>query len=230
MTDQLALGFGPLDEFNPDGFIASPCNADARAALEAWQQWPGHVLMLVGPAGSGKSHLASIWRDRHGAVTIDARRIRAALDDVTGDAPVLVENVDRGVDEDGLFHLINRAAQGELPGLLLTARRHPAGWTVDTPDLRSRLTSMTVTELTEPDDALLRQVLQKLFRDRQSPVTPGLIDYLLPRMERSVDSARRLVATLDLVALGRGTPVTRNVVRHVLQEMAEADDSDSLDE
>lgn len=224
MSEQLALGFGPRDEFNAEGFVASPSNADARAALKAWQGWPGHAMTLVGPAGTGKTHLATIWRNAHGATSIDARRIGDALDDIEGGCPVLVENADRGLDEAGLFHLINRAGQDAIPGLLLTARRHPAGWDIETPDLISRLAAMPVVELSEPDDALLRQVMVKLFRDRQSPVTPGLIDYLLPRMERSVDSARRLVATLDLVALGRKTPVTRAVVRQVLQDMPDPDD------
>lgn len=230
MSEQLALGFGPRDEFNAAGFVASPCNADARAALENWQAWPGHALALIGPAGSGKTHLARIWQDRTGAVLIDSRRIGEVLDALDTETPVVVENADRAMDEDGLFHLINRAGQDTLPGLLLTGRAAPASWTVNTPDLRSRLAAMPVAELTEPDDALLRQVLQKLFRDRQSPVTPGLIDYLLPRMERSIDSARRLVATLDLVALGRRTPVTRAVVRQVLKDLSETGESDSLDE
>lgn len=227
MNDQLALGFGPRDEFNADGFIASESNNDARSAMKAWHGWPGHVMALVGAAGTGKTHLASIWRDRTGAATIDARRISEALDGLAGDRPVLVENVDRGMDEPGLFHLINRAGQDAIPGLLLTARSAPSRWTVTTPDLTSRLAALPVVELGEPDDVLLRQVLDKLFRDRQSPVTPGLIDYLLPRMERSVDSARRLVATLDLVALGRKTPVTRTVVRQVLQELEDPESGES---
>ena len=147
MSEQLALGFGPRDEFNAAGFVASPCNADARAALENWQAWPGHALALIGPAGSGKTHLARIWQDRTGAVLIDARRIGETLDALSPDAPVVVENADRGVDEDGLFHLINRAGQDTLPGLLLTGRTAPASWPVNTPDLRSRLAAMPVADI-----------------------------------------------------------------------------------
>lgn len=227
MNEQLALGFGPREDFTADGFIASPCNADARAAIDAWQGWPGQVMALVGAPGTGKTHLAAIWRERTGAAMLDARRLGEALESLAAGTPVLVENPDRGVDEDGLFHLINRAGQGNIPGVLLTARRPPAVWEVSVPDLRSRLAAMPMVELREPDDDLLRRVLQKLFRDRQSPVTPGLIDYLLPRMERSVDSARRLVATLDLVALGRRTPVTRAVVRQVLSDLAGPEDDEA---
>ena len=128
MNEQLALGFGPREDFTADGFIASPCNADARAAIDAWQGWPGQVMALVGAPGTGKTHLAAIWRERTGAAMLDARRLGEALESLASGTPVLVENPDRGVDEHGLFHLINRAGQGSIPGVLLTARRPPAAW------------------------------------------------------------------------------------------------------
>lgn len=221
MSEQLALGLPPRDDFSAARFVNGAANAAARAALARWRDWPGGAMALVGPAASGKSHLAAMWREETGGRTISALSIVDAVAGLPSDRPVLVEDADRGFDEDGLFHLLNRANQGRTAGVLLTARTPPARWRVTIPDLVSRFAALPVTELLEPDDDLLRRVLEKLFRDHQSPVADGLIDYLLPRMERSVEAARRLVAELDRVAMARRTPVNRGVARRVLGEWDE---------
>lgn len=218
MSEQLALGLPPRDDFSAARFVNGDANAAARAALARWRDWPGGALALVGPPGSGKSHLAAMWREESGARVASARSISDAAASMPEGRAILIEDADRGYDEAGLFHLLNRASQGKVAGILLTARTSPSRWTVTIPDLASRLAALPVAELLEPDDDLLRRVLEKLFRDHQSPVAEGMIGYLLPRMERSVDAARRLVAELDQVALARRTPVNRGVARRVLGE------------
>lgn len=218
MSEQLALGLPPRDDFSAARFVNGDANAAGRAALARWRDWPGGALVLAGPPGSGKSHLAAIWREECGARLVAAKSIGDATASLPEGRAILIEDADRGYDEDGLFHLLNRANQGKVAGLLLTARTSPARWPVTLPDLASRLAALPVAELLEPDDDLLRRVLEKLFRDHQSPVAEGMIDYLLPRMERSVDAARRLVAELDQVAMARRTPVNRGVARRVLGE------------
>ncbi len=167
-----------------------------------------------------------MWREESGARSVNATQIDATLGVLETPGPVLIEDVDRGLDEDGLFHLLNRATGESVSGILLTARTAPTRWTTSIPDLQSRLRAMSVAELHEPDDDLLRRVLEKLFRDQQSPIADGMIAYLLPRMERSVDGARRLVAELDKVAMARRTPVNRGVARRVLETWDETNESE----
>lgn len=216
METQLVLDLPHREDFSAARFIAGDSNAEARAALARWRDWPKGALALVGPPGTGKSHLGAMWREETGAAAPGRARLPAFLDAAPSGRPVLVEDADQGVDEMALFHLLNRAATGACPAVLLTAQTAPGRWPVATPDLASRLKALAVAELREPDDAMLRRLLEKLFRDRQAPVTDGLIDYLLPRMERSVAAARRLVEALDRSALARRTPVTRAVARSVL--------------
>lgn len=130
--------------------------------------------------------------------------------------PVAVEDADVSADRAALFHLMNRAQREAIPALLLTAREAPARWQTDIPDLQSRLKAVSTAELQEPDDALLAKLLKKLFADRQSPLVDGLIEYLLPRMERSVEGARRLVEALDREALARRSLINRGIARRVL--------------
>src|SRR5690606_27113446 len=151
--------------------------------VDNWPDWPSPVVVLAGPTGSGKTHLAAIWRERADALQIDARRIgdSAAL---AGFRPVLIDDVDAAaIDQAALFHLIN-AVRGAGSHLLLTARRFPGAWSVTLPDLASRLKAAATVEIHEPDDLLLAGVITKLFADRQIEVEPHVVQYLARRIER----------------------------------------------
>jgi chromosomal replication initiation ATPase DnaA len=172
---------------------------------------------LVGPAGSGKSHLARAWAERVGAVILIAGEddSLAGLEPLQS-RPVVIENADRGAPDDTLFHLINRAGI-EAGGLLLTARAPPSAWSATLPDLRSRLNALTVAELPAPDDIVLEGVLRKFFRERNVRPTDDLIPYLLRRIERSAPYARDLVERLDDLSDAEGKPVSRSLARQLLE-------------
>jgi chromosomal replication initiation ATPase DnaA len=162
MARQLRLNLRRPPSYARDEFVLGASNAEAAAAVSAWPRWHGGCLALVGPAGGGKTHLARAWAAEAGAATLD----RTALDiAVVQGRPVLVEDVDRGIDDEGLFHLINLASR---PGgsLLLTARTVPAAWPAALPDLRSRLNALPVALIEEPDDQVLEGVLRKFFSER----------------------------------------------------------------
>jgi chromosomal replication initiation ATPase DnaA len=215
---QLALDLPVRPALGREAFFVSPANANALAAIDAWTTWPGRRHLLVGPAGSGKTHLAHVWAALSGA------RIVAARDIGTDDVPALaaapavtVEDIDREADEAALFHLLNLTLTEGTP-LLLTATVHPNERPPALPDLASRLAAMPVARLEPPDDALLQAVLVKLFEDRQITVSPDVISYLLARIERSLDAARRTVSALDAAALAERRPVTRQLARSILDK------------
>lgn len=227
MARQLRLELRRPVCFRREDFILSPSNAAAVQAIDAWPHWHAGCLALVGPPGSGKSHLARVWAETVGAAVLVARR-DTPLDHPPSDEsrPVLIENADQGVDDDALFHLINRAGAPGC-GLLLTARTPPTTWPATLPDLRSRLNGLTVALLPEPDDEVLEGVLRKLFRERNIRPSDELISYLLKRIERSAPVARRIVARLDELADAEQKPVGRALARQILDD--ETDDPDLFD-
>jgi len=203
--------------FRAQDFIASGANAVALAALAAWPHWHGGCLALVGPAGSGKSHLAHTWAARVGAQVLTAA---AAVDlRALEGGPVVLEDADRGAHDEDLFHLINMAAV-EGGGLLLTARTPPSVWPAALPDLRSRLNAMRVAELAEPDDAILGAVFEKFFRERNIKPADDLIPYLLNRIERSVPRALEIVTRLDEASDADGRAVSKALARQILDSEA----------
>ena len=217
---QLALDLVLEPDYRAESFAVSEANAAALALVNRWPRWRQGHLLLVGPPGSGKTHIAHMWTTRTQPMRLEPLRLGEGLAQVGRGASVLLEDCDRGVDEQALFHLLNRAAGDSGVTVLMTAAKPPLDWPVSLPDLQSRLKATETAVLHEPDDALLRQVMEKLFRDRRTPLSPGVLEYLLPRMDRSVDYARRLVAWLDREALARKGPVTRTLAREGLTALS----------
>jgi len=219
---QLPLDLRHEPSFAREDFLSAPANTDALRAIEAWPDWPGRMLLLIGPAGSGKSHLGAIWARRAEAAIVEAEAlIDARPADLARAKAILIENADRlGAAEANLFHLINLARESEA-SLLLTARSAPDDWGLKMPDLHSRLRLAPVVALDEPDEPLARAVLFKLFSDRQLAVDPAVIAYIALRIERSLGAARAIVEALDREALARGKAVTRTMAALVLKDAGE---------
>jgi len=226
MTPQLALDLPAREDFSAESLILGPSNAEALAALGRWPDWPRNVMALIGPEGSGKSHLGTVWAVRCEAAVIPAAALADQLPGLERGRCALVEDVDRGVDEDALFHALNRAAGADIPALLLTARKPPVLWPASLPDLVSRLRALPHADLHEADDELLTRLIEKQLQDRGAPIRPGVIEYLLPRMERSVAAVRRLVEQMDKLALVKKTPITRAIAREVLESWQHSGDAE----
>jgi len=220
MTRQLRLKFRRQVSYARADFVPGPSNAQALAAIDAWPGWHGGCLALVGPEGSGKTHLARIWAERAGAVVLDRKNLHPA--EAVG-RPALVEDVDQGIDPEALFHLINMAGH-EGGGLLLTARTPPVAWAADLPDLRSRLNAMPVALIEEPDDVVLEGVLRKFFKERSIRPPKEVFPYLLRRMERSIPAAWDIVKRLDEAADDAQRPISRALAREIFEG-----DTDNLD-
>lgn len=218
---QLTFDLGHRAALARDDFFVAPCNAVAVAWVDRWPDWPNQGLALWGPASCGKSHLAAVWRHRSDGVPATLADL-LAVDPPTllGTANhVLIENIDATLPdaaaERQLLHLYNVVAE-RRGTLLLTARQPPARWPVDLADLGSRLNALAAVTVEQPDDDLLAAVLVKLFADRQLSVDPGVIEYALPRIERSFAGARTLVETLDSAALATHRRIAPALIREVL--------------
>lgn len=217
---QLALALDHDESYARDDFLPGPGNAAALTLIESWPDWPANAVALIGPEGSGKSHLASIWANASGARTMSGRALGESdlLASLATGALVVEETV--AADERSLFHLINLAREEES-FLLFTARTAPTSWSIAIPDLASRLRALPVVTLQAPDDAMLRGVIIKVAADRQLSLDDSVVRYLLSHVERSFAAARAAVITLDNEALRQGRPASRALAAELFRDSAE---------
>ncbi|SIN80890.1 DnaA ATPase domain-containing protein [Vannielia litorea] len=216
MPRQIPIDLPVIEATGRDAFFVSSANAEAVALVDDSTNWPGGRLLLTGPEGAGKSHLAAIWAADTGATALGAAALSGLAPPAPG-AALLVEDVHALMGsrarEEPLFHLLNRATEAGAR-LLLTAREPLPAPAL--PDLATRLSATPRARLGEPDDALLTALLVKLFDDRQLAPTPKLLAYLLTHMERSAAAARATVAALDRHQLATGHKLSRKLAREVL--------------
>lgn len=224
MARQLVLDLPFRAAMGRADFFVSEANAAAVAGIDRWRDWPGGKMLLVGPEGAGKTHLAHVFAEAAGARPLAAADLVGCDPAHLAQAPALaVEDADRiagdAAAEEALFHLHNAAADAGTP-LLITARAPARRWGLSLPDLQSRMEQAGTLTLAAPDDALLTAVLLKLAADRQLALTPALIGYILPRIDRSLAFAQRFVAALDAEALSHKRRPGIRHVRAVLGRLA----------
>lgn len=217
---QLVLELPHRQALGRDDFLVTGSNSAAVALIDHWPDWPAHAAMIIGPPGSGKSHLVEVWRQRSKAARVQAIDVKVeTAPEILLSGAAAIEDVAPPLNERGLFHLLNLAKQQDS-SILLTAETRPEHWKIALPDLLSRLKAIPVLEILPPDDALLRGVLVKLFFDRQIAAAESTISFMLARMPRSLGAARLLVAEIDRRALEERAEVTRPFVAKVMSDFS----------
>jgi chromosomal replication initiation ATPase DnaA len=215
---QLALDLGHRPALQRDDFLVTAANASAAGWLDRWPNWPSAGLVLFGPEGSGKSHLAAIWRQRSGAVGVAAKGLRDELvPDLAGASALLFDPISfPSADERACLHLLNLVHERK-GHVLFVSREPPSRWPIVLPDLKSRLRALPAVGVGPPDETLLASLLVKWFGERQLAVDDGVVVYLAARVERSFAVARSLVDALDRAALAGHRRITVPLARDILQ-------------
>lgn len=225
MSTQLTFDLPHRPAMERDDFFVSPANAAAVNGVENWRKWPRAKVILVGPEGAGKSHLAHVWAAMTQADVVPAHEIAARAEALSEAAALAVEDADRMAGdaalEEALFHLHNALGNREAP-LLITARTPPSAWGLHLPDLASRMAQAGLLQLPPPDDALLLAVMAKLAHDRSLAVSGTALNYALSRIERSFATAARFIDALDHAAITEQRSPNRDLARAVLSRLDEA--------
>lgn len=215
---QIPLELDHATSFALEDFIVSASNQLAFDTIKSWPDWAYHVAALIGPEASGKSHLALSWAGMSGASIHKGAEIGSIVMD-NKLKNLVIEDIDPDtLDEQALFHLINWSKEHQK-FVLLTSRSEPNRWNVKLPDLKSRLSLIQISNIEEPDDQLLMVLLAKMFSDRQLTVNLSVINYIIPRMERSFSTARELVTAMDAKALSHQKGITQKIAKECLEDM-----------
>ena len=227
MNEQLVLGLSLKEALEKEDFFISSSNLDAVTQLGNTDKWPSGVLLLVGPKGSGKTHLSAVWSQEHKAKIVKLEAITPEMEKGIGHDVVCIEDIDtiekvekqkKPKLEEGIFHLINSIG-GRGGKLLMSSRKMPNALSIGLKDLVSRLQSFGNTIIKEPDDSLVMALLLKYFNDRQIFIKHSNLDYIASRVNRTYSSIYQFVNYIDHKSLVLNTKVTRPFIDAALRQM-----------
>ena len=193
---QLPLDLSPLQKFSFENYVGGSANRKIIKFLRSPMNWKSPITMLVGPVGTGKSHIGNAWANETGFQFLD-------------DASQM--------DEEMLFSQLNLILNGTGRRLLLADKNFPKIWPIKMPDLISRLKSITLVELTEHDDEVLELIVRRVFEAKGRNVSQGLISYLLKHYERSVPAQVQIAEMLEKAAQSQKADLSKSFAMKFLK-------------
>lgn len=201
-----------------DNYVVAASNEKALSMMTAWVGSAEPLLAICGPQGAGKTHLGCILSE---SIDADFRRAEGADPELAGARLTVLDDVDQLPAPAALLAFVFEAINGGRR-LVLIGRGEPRDWAAGQRDLETRLNAAMRIDLTEPDEALLRAVMAKLFRDRQLRVGEAIADYAAPRIRKTFAAASAFVAALDAASFEGGEPIGLRLARAVIANHSEA--------
>ena len=225
MNAQLPLALRWPPDQRLDNHVGDPLAREQVRRLAAGEDVA--PLLLVGPAGSGKSHLllgacalaeSAGRRVRYLPLAALAGNLADAAAGCAGDL-VCIDGLDAiaglAPDEIALFHLHNRLRDAG-GALLYAARATPAELQLALPDLASRLGQCTRVQLVALDDAGRREALVQRAARRGLELDDAVLDYLFRRTGRDFATLGALLDRLDRESLAAQRRITVPFLRALL--------------
>ena len=217
MSDQLILEFPSHKAYKKEDFYVSPSNQQAYDFINSWPRWIKSTVNIFGPSGSGKSHLASILKNKTSCLQVNSNELNENIfiKYKTKEA-LIIENLDEKISENLLFALWNIALQ-DNKYLMITSKKSIVSYKFKLKDLASRIASSLIIGIKLPSDDLISVILAKNFSDKQIKVEKKHIEYIIKRIDRSYEKISQFILTLDKYSLKKGSPFSLKLIKEVLK-------------
>lgn len=223
-NQQLPFDLGTNNAYEREDFFTSSSNAEALSWIDKWPEWGSpQVLVIIGSPASGKTHLSKIWQKETDAIEIDIKDIANNDYELLNISKpnIVIDDINKIAGskdaEEALFHIYNIVKENQ-GSLLLTTDKPIKDCGFNLPDLNSRLRAAAATTILPPDEDLMTIMLTKIFSDKQLSVSPEVIKYITPRIERSFNAVRELAEKIDYKSLTDKKSITVPFVKSILED------------
>ncbi|MEE2667991.1 MAG: DnaA/Hda family protein [Pseudomonadota bacterium] len=220
LEKQLTIEMPQKDFFEREDFMVTKSNLEALSFIDEFIKSNQRIGLLVGPPGSGKSHLIKIFMNSietrlSKIITLPSNNLFNEFEKNEFTIIEDIHNINIKFSEEDLLHAINISKETKR-SLIMTSRIPISRFEIRLTDLRSRLESISVAIIEEPDDELMKSIILKMLRDRQLMVNPPIIEFLMKRLERTYLEINRTINLIDKHALEKGKKVSISLIREIL--------------
>ena len=214
-------------KFKNNDFYVSNKNELAYKMIKKWPEWPTQVVYIYGSEKCGKSLVCKLWKDISQGIYINTSNFMEKLiaeNDLTyiQNHNWIIDDVDDIISFEGnkyeekILNLINIVKTGGKNNILMTSRKMPRFLDSGLKDLISRISSATVIEMRDPDEILLKKIIEKYLNERNIQINNESLNYLINRIERSYKSALKFAKQIDTMSLEKQTKINKSFLKSIL--------------
>ena len=220
MKDQIVFKFPDKSFYYEEDFCVGENNYEAYKLIKEWPNWSFKGINVYGPKKSGKSYLTKIFSDKTKSKIFDSRNInKNNLDLILSQNVLIIEDIDFFNDE-VLFQTILNDFISKNKFIYLTSNKSSGSIRFKLKDLISRLSSLVAVAITNPSDELFYQILTKMLSDKQINITKKEIDFILKNIERSYESASKVVKNLDELSLLYKKKINTKIINQAINDIS----------
>jgi chromosomal replication initiation ATPase DnaA len=214
---QYTLPIIQAPDFTSYSYFVSHSNQDAYQLIESWPNWPFKRCIISGPSGYGKTHLGHILKDLIQGVFLDAQELTEDMyTTIRPNTYYIIDNIQAVQDPKLLFHFYNLTLENDCIVVYLSEMA-PGKMDTNLADLNSRLRSLPVIELSQPDEELCRAIIKKIFSDLQINVSEEIIQYLMVHTSRNLSDIQLNLKALNQRSLEEKRNITIPFIKNVLK-------------
>ena len=214
--NQLLLNFNQKQNFSYNDFYVSKCNYYAFQLIENWPKWEKNIINVYGENNCGKSHLSSIFKNKHKAEIIDEKQLSNEIfKKLKISQNIILENFKNITDEKILFSFFNFIDQ-DNKFLIINSSLPMTSMKFNLKDLVSRANNFISAEIKKPDDDLIFALILKNFSDKQIKIDKKVIDYIVKRIDRSYSKISEFIYKIDEISLKKKKRIDIKLIKEII--------------
>ena len=217
-------------QFKSKEFFLSSKNSLAYKLIKEWPKWTQNFVYIYGPSNCGKTSFCEMWKENSNALYIDKKRLEMMIDSnfeqsplnsnnwIIDDIESLISSSEKKYDEK-ILNLLNILQANKSSFLLITSSLPPKFLSSKLMDLISRLSSMLIIEIKQPDEELLIRIIKKYLKDRNIILKNENIDFITKRIDRTYSAARKISKLIDTVSLENQQNISKTFLSNLIKKL-----------